>query len=197
MDGNQMMIPGQNIKVIHQNALSSLLARKPWNLGLWQNFQIFIKRAWKTKLTKSWTYTLLPTEKRWKHNDLRSRDTSRGSDDINIHAYEYSLDSRNCWKYANTLHIILHTSSVFCKNVWYIVLYFRRKSLILWDTPVPVRYDSQNVASLWLCTMYVWEREDEDTKCKKLHCTLNSWSIYFCVINYTCIFKLTRFKIHC
>lgn len=111
--------------------------------------------------TKSWTYTLLPTEKRWKHNDLRSRDTSRGSDDINIHAYEYSLDSRNCWKYANTLHIILHTSSDFCKNVWYIVLYFRRKSLILWDTTVPVRYDSQNVASLWLCTMYVWEREDE------------------------------------
>lgn len=84
--------------------------------------------------TKSWTYTLLPTEKRWKHNDLRSRDTSRGSDDINIHAYEYSLDSRNCWKYANTLHIILHTSSDFCKNVWYIVLYFRRKSLILWNT---------------------------------------------------------------
>lgn len=83
--------------------------------------------------TKSWTYTLLPTEKRWKHNDLRSRDTSRGSDDINIYAYEYSLDNRNCWKYANTLHIILHTSLDFCKNVWYIVLYFRRKSIILWD----------------------------------------------------------------
>lgn len=111
--------------------------------------------------TKSWTYTLLPTEKRWKHNDWRSRDTSRGSDDINIYAYEYSLDTRNCWKYANTLHIILHTSLDFCKNVWYIVLYFRRKSLILWDTTVPVRYDSQNVASLWLCTMYVWKREDE------------------------------------
>lgn len=135
--------------------------------------------------TKSWTYTLLPTEKRWKHNDLRSRDTSRGSDDINIHAYEYSLDSRNCWKYANTLHIILHTSSDFCKNVWYIVLYFRRKSLILWDTPVPVRYDSQNVASLWLCTMYVWERErmrDFSVMCridcfkkKIINLLLNNW----------------------
>lgn len=90
---------------------------------------------------KLWIYILLFIEKRWKYNDLRFRDILRGSDDINIYVYEYLLDSRNCWKYVNILYIILYIFLDFCKNVWYIVLYFRRKSFILWDIFVFVRFD--------------------------------------------------------